>query len=230
MKQTVEENYRYERKFFISELTVYEVEALVKLHPAMFSEIYYRRYVNNIYFDTAGTENYFDNVDGAEIRQKFRIRWYGDLFGFIEKPVLEIKRKKGLLGSKESYELRPFRIGDDPDFTVIAAAINASDIPERIKMGLKAMTPMLLNCYGRKYFLSADGSFRITLDTDLSFYPMAGRNNFFFHKWLDDLNVILEMKYERDKDHLADNVASAFPFRLTRSSKYVSGLEQLYAW
>jgi SPX domain protein involved in polyphosphate accumulation len=228
--QTVEENFRYERKFFISDLTVFETEALVKLHPAVFSEIYYRRYVNNIYFDTAGAENYFDNVDGSEIRQKFRIRWYGDLFGHIEKPVLEIKRKKGLLGSKESYELRPFDIGSDPDFTAIAAALGASDIPERIKMGLKAMTPMLLNRYGRKYFLSADGSFRITLDTDLSFYPLASRNNSFLHKWWDDLNVILELKYARDKDHEADAVTSAFPFRLTRSSKYVSGLERLYAW
>ena len=81
------EKYRYERKFFISKLTKYEVESLIKLHPAMFSEIYFPRFVNNLYFDSFNMKSYFDSVDGSPNRRKIRIRWYGDLFGDIEKPV-----------------------------------------------------------------------------------------------------------------------------------------------
>ena len=54
-------DYRYERKFFISELTKDEVESLVRLHPAWFSEIYNQRFVNNIYFDSLNLTNYLDN-------------------------------------------------------------------------------------------------------------------------------------------------------------------------
>jgi hypothetical protein len=230
MKLAPGSKYRYERKFFISELTVYQVEYLVKLNPALFSEIYYRRYVNNIYFDTVTTENYFDNVSGSSDREKIRIRWYGDLLGNIEKPVLEVKLKRGLLGKKKSFNLKPFTIGDEADFAKIESAVQASDIPLSLKVDLKSKIPILLNRYSRKYFMSADGKFRITLDNDQSFFPMAYRNNSFFHNLSDLFNIILELKYEEDLDDLADQITTHFPFRLTRSSKYISGLERLYAW
>lgn len=222
--------YRYERKFFVSELTAREVEGLIKLHPAMFSEIYYRRYVNNIYFDTPGTDYYSDNVAGSMERVKARIRWYGDLMGRIEKPVLELKRKKGLLGSKESFPLRPFELGRADDLSSVTAAFENSDLPDHLLEAYRHLEPTLLNRYGRKYYLSADRVFRMTTDTELSFYPIGKRNNSFLHKWSDDVNVIVELKYDRGMEAGADAVAGAFPFRMTRSSKYVSGLERMYAW
>ena len=33
---------------------------------------------------------------GASKRQKFRIRWYGEADGSIAKPILEVKRKRGI--------------------------------------------------------------------------------------------------------------------------------------
>ena len=45
-------NWRFERKFLISQMSEPEIEAVVKSHPAMFSEIYHERHVNNIYFDS----------------------------------------------------------------------------------------------------------------------------------------------------------------------------------
>ena len=52
---------RYERKFFISNSTLYEIKSLIKLHPACFKEAFPQRRVNNIYFDSLGLENYLDN-------------------------------------------------------------------------------------------------------------------------------------------------------------------------
>ena len=89
-------NYRYERKSVISELTKNEIKALIKLHPAMFLESYPPRFVNNLYLDSVGMNNYFDNMAGLKERVKVRIRWYGRLFGSVEKPTLELKIKNGL--------------------------------------------------------------------------------------------------------------------------------------
>ena len=44
--------FRYERKFLIQDATRSEVERSIKLHPALFSEIFHERSVNNIYFDS----------------------------------------------------------------------------------------------------------------------------------------------------------------------------------
>ena len=102
--------YRYERKYFITKITGKDIDSIVKLHPAIFSEIFHERSVNNIYFDTPDLNNYFDNIDGNMYRVKSRIRWYGMTFGVIEKPVLELKIKNGLLGRKESYSLDTFKL------------------------------------------------------------------------------------------------------------------------
>ena len=88
------DNYRYERKFLISDLNHNEIRAIIKQHPAMFHQVFYKRNVNNIYFDTADFSSYIDNVEGVTNRQKVRIRWHGDLFGVIKNPELEVKYKK----------------------------------------------------------------------------------------------------------------------------------------
>ena len=81
------EQMRYERKFLTSYLSKPEVEDIIRLHPASFSEIYHARYVNNIYFDTFSFSSYKENLGCISDRTKVRIRWYGEVFGYIEEPV-----------------------------------------------------------------------------------------------------------------------------------------------
>ena len=86
-------NYRFERKFTIPDsYNLKHVESLIKRNTFLFREVFHERQVNNIYFDTAAYNDYFDNVLGVSDRKKIRIRWYGDTFGAIKKPKLEIKR------------------------------------------------------------------------------------------------------------------------------------------
>ena len=103
-------DYRYERKFFVENISSSAVEALVKNNPLMFSEIYHPRYINNIYYDTPLLNNYYDNLDGNFNRNKVRIRWYGDLTGHKINSNLEIKIKKGELGKKLFYPIKNFSI------------------------------------------------------------------------------------------------------------------------
>jgi len=220
--------FRYERKFFITEINSKDVDAIVKLHPAIFSEIFHERSVNNIYFDTPELDNYFDNIDGNMYRVKSRIRWYGRTFGAIEKPVLELKIKNGLLGRKESYLLDAFKLDGHFNMQKIVQIIQKKNIPEFVTIGIKSSQPTLLNKYDRRYFLSADKRYRITIDTNQIFYRIGSQNNFFLNKIKNDLNVILELKYNIDADDDVNRITEHFPFRLTKSSKYISGLEKVY--
>ena len=227
MAKAAANDYRYERKFFIDELTCQEVKSLIKLHPALFIEIYHQRYVNNIYFDSFDMKSYFDNIDGAADRMKVRIRWYGDLFGLIEEPTLELKIKKGLLGTKKTYSLRPFCLDGHFDFDTISQVFKNSGIPETLRVQLISLKPTILNRYSRWYYRSANGDYRLTIDNDMEFYEINTGTNTYLHKHVDVRSVVLELKYEQHKDRDACDIANFFPFRMTRNSKYLSGVESL---
>ena len=87
------------------------------------------------------------------------------------------------------------------------------------------MEPSLLNRYKRKYVQSSDGNYRITVDTKMVFYDINKHNNLFLNKIVDYLNTVVELKYNYGKDDYAEHIVKYFPFRLTKSSKYVTGIE-----
>src|SRR3712207_351051 len=120
-QKPIPDDLRYERKFFITGRSAKEIEQQLHFHPACFKEIYNERWINNIYLDTLGFNNYYDNLEGERERWKTRIRWYGGLFGEISKPVLEFKIKRGLLGNKKSYPLRSFTLNTAFNFQTIKA-------------------------------------------------------------------------------------------------------------
>jgi len=218
-------DFRYERKFFITELSKYEVECIVKIHPAIFSEIYKKRFVNNIYFDSYNLINFRENIEGATDRIKVRIRWYGDLFGYIEEPVLEIKIKKEFLNKKISIPVKPFILKKDTEISDILNSF--TDLQDSLVIDFNSLKPSLLNQYSRKYYQSCHGHYRITIDTDQSFYQVNKQNNFFLNRTTDKNTVILELKYAKEYDSEANHITTKFPFRISKSSKYVSGVEKV---
>ncbi len=227
----MENNRRFERKFFISELTKQEIENIIKTHPAVFSEIYYERFVNNIYLDSFDLRNYFDNLVGVSERQKVRIRWYGDLMGEIKNPVLEIKVKENDLSYKISYPLAGFSL--DKNFTIetIKDIFAKSQLPQGLKSELLSLEMVSLNRYKRKYFQSKDKTFRFTIDSAMQFYSLLPRWNNFLDKRIDQKNIVLELKYEgRQSEKAVDFIANFLPCRLTKSSKYAIGVETLNPW
>ena len=220
--------WRYERKFFISELNRHEIESVVLLHPALFSEIHHERNVNNIYFDSVDMANFFDNVDGNSRRVKFRIRWYGKLLGEIKKPVLEVKIKNGQLGGKLHYPLKPFQM--DKNFTNDSAreiALSA-ELPSDLNQIMVNLNCTLLNSYTRKYFESGNKEFRITVDTGMKYINLSHLHNSYLSELNDYSHSILELKYDEACDDEAREITNCFPFRMTKSSKYVTGIEMLH--
>lgn len=222
------DSWRYERKYFISDLSRFEIETIVKLHPAIFLKIYHERCINNIYFDSVNMSSFNDNLIGNSRRFKVRIRWYGDIFGVVEKPVLEIKVKSGLMGSKISYPLERFSVDEELTINSIRNIFDKSAMPDAIKLNLKSLNFVVLNCYRRRYFQSACKRFRITLDFGMRFIKIDTMHNMFLHESVDHINNVLELKYEQDMDHYAENITNYLPFRMTRSSKYIQGVERIF--
>lgn len=215
--------WRYERKFFMYELTEPKIRAIIGLHPAVFREIFTFRMINNIYFDTEDLQFYHDNMQGCSDRMKVRIRWYGDLYGDIRSPILELKIKQGAVGRKESYSLPPFvfKKGSVPS---LHDFISSSDIPDVIKAKLACLKPTIVNRYGRTYFLSACQRFRVTLDTHLRYIDPC---SIFQTPIMDDGAKVVELKYSDREDEAAPQIGSVFPFIVTRSSKYVMGVQRI---
>ena len=219
--------FRKERKFVVNDASITSVEFFIKSHFAMFFQPFPPRFVNNVYFDSKEFGNYGDNVVGSMNRHKFRIRWYGEQFGYIKKPVLEIKIKKGLAGTKRHYNLVPFTF--EPGFTIktIEEVFDQSDLPKEIREMLRYQSPALLNQYHRKYYLSADRKFRLTLDHKLRYIKISRYLNSFLQRISIDNDVIVELKYDTELDEEANRITANFPFRLSKNSKYVNGIDEL---
>ena len=220
-------HFRYERKFFIEHLSLQELELLLRLHPALFSEIYRQRFVNNLYLDSLDARHYFDNINGFNRRLKIRVRWYGDLFGNIQSPVLELKLKHNLHVGKIIYPLQGFRLDEEFSIEQLRSVFEGSGLPPLLLLYLRTLGFSLLNRYSRKYFLSADRNYRATMDAGMQAYKLYSFSNTFLQMHRDERNAILELKYNNPHDEGVDKITNCFPFRMTRSSKYVYGLERL---
>ncbi|MBT3338168.1 MAG: VTC domain-containing protein [Anaerolineae bacterium] len=220
--------YRYERKFRVEDLDDVQVRMLVKRHPSIFYSPYPPRYINNLYLDTLNMGNYHANVSGVGERQKARIRWYGDLFGKITKPVLEFKVKDGLVGAKYSYPFPTFSFDTSFSQKGFQKLIANADLPDDVRWQLRGMSVVLCNRYYRWYYVTKDEKYRVTVDKEMRYYHIRQTGNHFRHQFLDPKAIVVELKYARELDPYADKIAGFFPFIITRNSKYITGIEQVY--
>ena len=90
----------------------------------------------------------------------------------------------------------------------------------------KILLPTLYNSYSRRYFISADSNFRITIDQD-QIFRSTNHNLSNSYKFKSDA-LIMEIKYHRSQDHLIDGLTQHFPFRVSKNSKYVNGIKMIY--
>lgn len=166
------------------------------LHPDLHNGTQGYR-VRSLYFDSLGDRDYYEKLNGTELRRKIRLRIYSPEDSFA---LLEIKQKQGANQKKRSL------------------ALNRQEA-ERLCRGdygalIKNKNPMAAECYGilqmhgyrpkavieyrRKAYIKEENSTRITFDTavcgtessfrifspELALYPL-----------LDPYLVIMEVKY-----------------------------------
>ncbi len=218
-------NYRYERKFVAEHFSPVETEAVIKQNSAFFTPLFHPRGVNNIYFDTPRLDCYFDNLFGNGNRWKVRVRWYNDVFGEVDSPILEFKIKKGLVGTKKSFRLPDFQIDKDSfDAGLLLQLFEKAELPADVKERLATMQPVLLNSYQRSYFSSFNKKFRVTIDSELEYYNLRSSWNSFRFKFAEQRKTVVELKYDEEWNNEADTITNQFPFRLNKNSKFVTGI------
>lgn len=219
---------RGERKFVLSGMTFHELLSLVHLHPSGFTEQYAPRQVNNVYFDSLEYGNYIDNVHGMSERFKIRLRWYGSLDRAVE-PVLQLKIKKGFGGVKLDYPVPEVELSPGVPWPRIRDSIRKS-LPKEVSSLFDFHSfPAVANSYRRNYFISGDRQYRLTLDRDIKNF--AQTHGLFPNTTKSEIvtdEMIVEIKYPIELDHLANQVTSWFPFRVSKNSKYISGINLIW--
>lgn len=153
--------------------------------------------IRSLYFDTVYDGDYFDKLDGVELRRKIRLRCYDPHADYA---MLEMKQKQGAYQMKRSLRISredavaltkghygPLLHYDEP----FAAECYA-------RMHTYGYRPKTIVEYQRKAFIAKENKIRVTFDHNLVstescpdlFDPQLNMNPV-----LDPCDVVLEVKY-----------------------------------
>ena len=160
--------WRHELKFIVNDaelaLLGMQLGALMKPDPYQGSKSYK---ITSLYFDDIDNRCYFDNLNGNGIREKYRLRYYGEDTSFMR---LEKKCKNASMTMKNSFEVSRDMAGlllkgevpfPDPDMDEGLQMLLA-------EMRLKGMQPKSIVRYERTAFTARAGNVRITFDRNIS--------------------------------------------------------------
>ncbi len=213
-REDPQSSFRFEKKFVIpiEELDLF----IAKIESYGVEPIFHERWINNMYFDTESLTHLNENIEGLSQRKKMRLRWYGDRLGEL-KLTGEFKIKQEDVNRKHSKKLGKYQRNLEHDILgIMDEALNRwKEKDEDASPLLDSYKPVLENRYKRRYYLSPDGSLRITVDTLMT-----------YKNWVTGLsatteeNAIIEVKSNVESPLVNDQI----PYSLSKSSKYVEGL------
>lgn len=218
---------RCERKYplFVRELVRFRAwqhthgQTLLRAHPT--------RIVNNIYFVSPDWASYSDNTAGVSARTKLRLRWYGGLETATE-ATLEVKSRRNSWGHKRQQRI-PFDslpLRSLPIARLVARLRPLLD--ERLRLELDHHHwPVLHNRFRREYYETA-GGLRMTVDTDMAFAALPGGPLSKLRPIRGAVPAVVEIKYPPERRQEVVEVFRRFPFRATRFSKFVVGIDHLF--
>jgi SPX domain protein involved in polyphosphate accumulation len=205
--KTMNKEKRYERKFYFPNKDEISLESIIKTNPYGFREIYHERQVNSIYYDTISFDNFWDNENGHENRAKLRIRWYGEKPEPNRDAFIEIKIKRGLVGSKIREK-------------------NEGELQAYIREMFKTTEPVLKVSYKRKYFESFDKKIRMTVDYKIKYQGLLKVSS--INLPYEEIGGVIEIKYDISEDPIVSKITQMFDHRLEKFSKYARGIFACY--
>lgn len=189
---------RQEKKYLITLADMYRLSGL--LSQVMIRDEHggaqgYR--IRSLYFDTLNEGDFYDKVEGMELRRKIRLRIYDPDADFA---MLEMKQKQGAYQKKRSLRMRR----EDAQqlaaghYSVLLTYSEPFAAECFALMNQMCYRPKTIVEYQRQAFIAKENRIRVTLDhhiiatescldlfsPDLNMYPV-----------LDPFNVVLEVKY-----------------------------------
>lgn len=194
------------------------LDAVMKRDPHAVDGVYR---IRSLYFDDLRDTALREKIDGVNVREKFRIRFYNGDTSFI---VLEKKRKINGLCAKESCRIsaeEAQRIVDgDVGWMVESGRPLCVELYSKMKS--QGLRPKTIVDYTREPFVFIPGNVRVTIDRDL-------RTGDFRTDFLDpetltlpvgDAPMILEVKWDAFLPELIRDAVSLPGRRVAAFSKY----------
>ena len=230
MDGAVPKKSRLEIKFVANESELDRLTRWIKLHPAGFEPPFPARWINNIYFDTYDYLAFKQNLSGASERTKLRYRWYGHNIN-PGAGTLEMKCKRNYFGWKLRFDVNapPYSEGD-----------HWRDFIDKLKFHLPAQAkiflafnpqPTVLTRYSRRYYQTNDRKVRATIDVSPSAYDQRYKP---YPNVAHEANIrklmVLELKFDRCDRDRATTIMEGLPIRVSRHSKYVTGLRSVHGF
>lgn len=169
MKNADNNQYRHELKYLVSvaelQMLRNRIRNLIPLDQHSGADGIYT--VRSLYFDDYDNRCYYENENGTDPREKFRIRIYNHL---TERITLECKRKERGKTQKTSC---PLTIEQT---RMLMRGVPLPDIAQQhpvlrkltLQMQMRRMRPVVIVEYERIPYVHKNGNVRITLDTNIS--------------------------------------------------------------
>ncbi|MBQ0027076.1 MAG: polyphosphate polymerase domain-containing protein [Lachnospiraceae bacterium] len=228
-------DYRVEQKYFVTEEQIaYLLTSLVPL-VSLDSHITGASYVvRSVYFDDMYDTCLFENENGSDDREKFRIRTYNNNSDMIH---LELKSKKHGFTAKKSVEISK----EEADILLEKGTIfrsgerNENDGNSYLKdkisseMIYRQLRPVCIVEYERTAFVDPLGNVRVTFDRNIG---CCNNVEEFFDEYPQMVPVlpsgrhILEVKYDEILPDYIKEVLDGVNLKKTAFSKYYYGRMQ----
>lgn len=207
MDDRAEPKYRHELKYLISSAQVEHLKMRMKalLPRDTHANDTGAYHICSLYFDDYDNRCYYENENGTDLREKFRIRIYNRSTSRI---MLECKRKERGKTLKTSCQLTERQARTLIKGKWLPDLANQPPILQKltVKMMLYRMRPVVIVDYERFPFVYPGGNVRITLDTNI---VSSSKTDLFFDPHLPKRPVLpvgqhlLEVKYD---EYLPDQI------------------------
>ena len=163
----MEIHYRHEWKHELNYLDLLSIRARLRAvmepDPHTFDGKYY---IRSLYFDNPNDKALREKLDGVNLREKFRIRYYNGDTSLIH---LEKKSKVNGLGTKFSARLSAEEAQAIVDGDIDWMLASEHPLVQELycKMRYQGMGPKTIVDYTREPFIYAPGNVRVTFDYDI---------------------------------------------------------------
>ena len=218
---------RYERKFKFLPGEEGKISSFLICNG--FKEIYSKRIVNSIYYETSNFDCFYDSMNGVEIRKKIRLRFYNNQYNRVQ---LEFKNKRSELGQKITTNLD--KIMSYSSNYLFRNSINEANKISNIPVLIEGIyRPLVFIKYKRRYFYSENFSLRVTIDSKLEFSIIkSSRSNFLIQKPKQALSGVLEIKHGNNIEpsvYFINSMSKSLELYMERSSKYCDAINLLFS-
>ena len=163
----MEIHYRHEWKHELNYLDLLSIRARLRavMEPDPHT-IDGKYYIRSLYFDNPNDKALREKLDGVNLREKFRIRYYNGDTSLIH---LEKKSKVNGLGTKFSARLSAEEAQKIVDGDIDWMPASEHPLVQELycKMRYQGMGPKTIVDYTREPFIYAPGNVRVTFDYDI---------------------------------------------------------------